>query len=373
LPQLIKKKLAQSNLSTTKENAEVLNIINDGLRGFVTLSSFGVEQQLEQRITNAVKKLIGAKVHQAKVSTVATCIAQLSNVVAQMAISAWTGLLIFKNLVTIGVYSSASNLSFNVFNSLAASAPILAELRSLDPIFEKYHLNDKSNINNSQQNTYFELSNSGSLNINSKNLQVSYQNDKKIFDNPLTFSIMAGEKVAICGDSGSGKSTLLKLISGQLRKYEGNLQLNKFEMRKISYSAIRDKVIYVDQSPYLFNDTIRYNLELGERFAEQELAMALEKSDLLSFVNQLPKKLDTPVGEGGTSLSGGQKQRLALARGLLRKKEIFLLDESTSSLDKKSALKVENDFLSQPDITVLFVSHQLHSENKDKFDQIIYV
>ena len=87
----------------------------------------------------------------------------------------------------------------------------------------------------------------------------------------------------------------------------------------------------------------------------------------------MSRKLDTQVGEEGASLSGGQKQRLALARGLLRNRKLFLLDESTSSLDKTGTIKVENDFLNQPKITVVFVSHQLHEENKDKFDQIITV
>ena len=132
-------------------------------------------------------------------------------------------------------------------------------------------------------------------------------------------------------------------------------------------------MIYVDQIPYLFNGTIRYNLELGEYFSYQEIFDDLRKADLLDYVKELPAGLNTKVGENGTKMSGGQKQRLALARGLLRNRKLFLLDESTSSLDKKSALNVENIFLSQPDITVIFVSHQLHDENKQKFDRIVKI
>ena len=278
LPQLVRKQLATSNLSMTKANANVLDIINDCLRGFSTLSVFGVEYQLERRITASMLKMIKVKVHQAKISTFATCIAQVSNIIAQMLILLWTGLLIFRHMVTIGVFSSASNLSFNVFNSLAAAAPILTELRSLDPVFEKYHLNENTNTINNSNNVrvdkYAEISDP--IDVDAKELQVSYQDNKSVFAEPLTFSITAGEKVAICGDSGSGKSTLLRLISGQLREYRGSLRLNKLEMQKISYSAIRDKVIYVDQSPYLFNDTIRYNLELGQKFTKKELTAALE-------------------------------------------------------------------------------------------------
>ena len=94
---------------------------------------------------------------------------------------------------------------------------------------------------------------------------------------------------------------------------------------------------------------------------------------MLDYVKELPAGLNTKVDENGTKMSGGQKQRLALARGLLRNRKLFLLDESTSSLDKKSALNVENIFLSQPDITVIFISHQLHDENKQKFDRIVKI
>ena len=91
------------------------------------------------------------------------------------------------------------------------------------------------------------------------------------------------------------------------------------------------------------------------------------------FITQMPKGYQSYISQGGRNVSGGQKQRLALARGLLRKKSLFLFDESTSNLDKKTALKVENDFLKQKDITVIFVSHQLHEENKDRFDQLLEI
>ncbi|MDE6547168.1 MAG: ATP-binding cassette domain-containing protein, partial [Lactobacillus sp.] len=163
------------------------------------------------------------------------------------------------------------------------------------------------------------------------------------------------------------------IISGQIKNYQGSVKINNQDEKTLSYDAIREALIYVDQIPYLFNGTIRYNLELGEHFSDQEIFDALRKADLLDYVKELPAGLNTKVGENGTKMSGGQKQRLALARGLLRNRKLFLLDESTSSLDKKSALNVENIFLSQPDITVIFVSHQLHDENKQKFDRIIKI
>lgn len=368
LPQIVHDRLASASLSTTQANENLLSTINDGLRGFATYSIFGVERQLENRITSATMTLIGKKVRQAKYQAVANNIAGFSNILGQTGIEAWTGFLALQKSISIGVIGSSGNLSYNVFNSLAAIAPMWAEMTALTPIFEKYHLDDKSKPK--QIGGTLEKNNFHTLDV--ENLQISF-GDKPVFKQPLNLHISKNQKIALDGDSGSGKSTLLKIISGQIKNYQGSVKINNHDEKTLSYDAIRETLIYVDQIPYLFNGTIRYNLELGEHFSDQEIFDALRKADLLDYVKELPAGLDTKVGENGTKMSGGQKQRLALARGLLRNRKLFLLDESTSSLDKKSALNVENIFLSQPDITVIFVSHQLHNENKQKFDRIIRI
>lgn len=367
LPQLVRKKVASSNFTTSKENEKVVNVINDCLQGFATYNIFTAEQQIEKRITDAVKKLIGAKVRQAKYSSYNGSIAGASNVISQVAIQAWTGFLILEKQVTIGVINSSTSLAFNVFNSLAVIAPILTELQALNPIFNKYQLDEPLKAQTQGGSKIADI------NITAKNLQIAYHPGKPVFKKPLNFIIHDGQKIAVDGESGSGKSTLLKILAGRLTDYTGDLQIDQNEIKNMDNSTLRSNIVYIDQTAYLFNATVRYNLELGQHFTDEEIKSALEKADLWEFVSTLPQKLDTPVGEGGASLSGGQKQRLALARGLLRNRKLFLLDESTSSLDKAGAIKVENDFLNQPKITVVFVSHQLHEENKDKFDQIITV
>lgn len=367
LPQVIHDKLSNANLSTTKANENLLNTINDGLRGLPTFSIFGVERQLEERITAATLALIGKKVHQAKYQAIANNIAGFSNILGQTGIQAWTGFLALQEIISIGVISSSGNLSYNIFNSLAVIAPMWTEMTALTAIFEKYQINNIEPKKEGQK-----LINSNFISLNIKDLQMAF-NNKNVFNHPINLYISSKQKVAIHGDSGSGKSTFLKIISGQIKDYEGSIKLNDQEEKKLSYSSIRKLLIYVDQTPYIFNDTIRYNLELGDHFTDQEITTALKKAKLVDYVHELPKGLNTKVGENGASMSGGQKQRLALARGLLRNRKLFLLDESTSNLDQKNALNVENSFLDQPDISVIFVSHQLHDENKNKFDKIIKI
>lgn len=368
LPQIIHKKLANAGLSTTKANERLLNVINDSLRGFTTFSIFGMERQLEKRIIGTALSVANKKIKQEKYQAVANNLAGFSNIIGQTGIQAWTGFLALNKIISIGVIGSSGNLSYNVFNSLAVIAPIWTEMTALTPIFEKYHLdNNQNSKQEGQQLTDFKFKS-----LSTRNLQMTFDH-KRIFQHPLNIKINTNEKVGIYGQSGSGKSTLLKIISGQIQNYQGSIRLNNIEEKEISYDSLRQTAIYIDQTPYLFDDTVLYNLTLGENFPSEQINKILEKIDLADFINQLPQGLNTQIGEGGANLSGGQKQRLALARGLLRKKSLFLFDESTSNLDKKTALKVENDFLKQKDITVIFVSHQLHEENKDRFDQLLEI
>src|SRR5699024_11988974 len=110
---------------------------------------------------------------------------------------------------------------------------------------------------------------------------------KPVFKQPLNLHISKNQKIAIDGDSGSGKSTFLKIISGQIKNYQGSVKINNQDEKTLSYDAIREVLIYVDQIPYLFNGTIRYNLELGEHFSDQEIFDALRKADLLDYVKEL--------------------------------------------------------------------------------------
>ncbi|MFT9039839.1 ATP-binding cassette domain-containing protein [Schleiferilactobacillus harbinensis] len=365
LPQVVHKKLQVVNLQVTQRNEVFLNGVSDVLKGFDTLLAFQRTQRLMQSVTRYGQKIAACKVEQKKIATEATALGVAANITSQLLTSGWTGVLVFEHITSTGAILSTGSLASNVYNSLANLGPTLNAVRAVAPLLKKYDLAfpapAAADSLSATPVTGFDLTAQ----------HLSYTFGEKSGLAPLSFQLPFPTKAAVIGDSGTGKSTLLNILAGKLADYGGSVTIGGCELRTVPEAALRQALLYVDQIPYIFNSTIRDNLTLGDDFPAAAIWQALTASDLADFVHQQPQGLDTPVGEKGRLFSGGQRQRLALARGLLRHKKILLIDEGTNSLSKASALAVEDNFLAQPDMTVLFVTHQLHAENKERFDQII--
>ena len=127
---------------------------------------------------------------------------------------------------------------------------------------------------------------------------------------------------------------------------------------------------YIEQNVFLFNTTIRENITLGEDFSEEQLHAAIQGSALAADLAAMPDGLDTVVGEDGSNLSGGQKQRVAIARALIHNRSILLVDEGTSALDQKNADLVEKSLLTNPDLTLILISHHLSAARRAQFDRV---
>lgn len=192
--------------------------------------------------------------------------------------------------------------------------------------------------------------------------------ENKIFDN-LSFKIQPNTTVAFVGKSGSGKSTILNLMSKMYQVERGGVFLDGVNINDLNKETLRKTISLVNQFPYIFDMTIKENLLLAKADAsDEELIEAIKKASLEEFVAGLPKGIDTKVGESGIKLSGGQKQRLAIARAMLRKSNIIIFDESTSSLDNfaQEEVKKSIDGLKGKS-TIVIVAHRLSTiKNVDK-------
>ena len=148
---------------------------------------------------------------------------------------------------------------------------------------------------------------------------------------------------AIVGKSGEGKSTILKLINKNYDVSDGKILIDNNDINDLSEETIKNNISVVSQSPYIFNLSIKENIKLANSKAtDDEIVAVCKKVQIHNFIMNLENGYDTLVGENGVILSGGQKQRLAIARALIKKSKIILLDEATSSLDNNNQEKIKN-------------------------------
>ena len=214
-------------------------------------------------------------------------------------------------------------------------------------------------------------SNSKKVDISIKNLSFSYNEDKEVLKN-ISFDIKSGEKVAIIGASGSGKTTIANIISGFYSKNSGDIFYNNISIDDLNRQNLRENIFLILQMPILFNNTLRFNITMGnENISDVEIFKALKIAQLYETVENMPNGLETLVGKHGIRLSGGQRQRLSIARMIIANPAVVIFDESTSALDVHTEVKLFSEleeFLKEK--TVITIAHRLSTvKNAD----MIYV
>ena len=166
------------------------------------------------------------------------------------------------------------------------------------------------------------------------NVSFMYSHNVGNVINNISFSIQAGEFVALAGLSGSGKSTVAKLIQGLYSVTEGSVNINGIDIKRIDQSKVRQAIGVVDQDIFLFNDSIYQNIISGDiSISISDVVSVCKKVGAHDFINSLPEKYNTQIGQSGVSLSGGEKQRIAIARALVRNPQILIMDEPSSAMD----------------------------------------
>lgn len=206
--------------------------------------------------------------------------------------------------------------------------------------------------------------------IRFENVTFGYHPDRPILKN-ATFTIPAGQKVAIVGASGSGKSTVLRLLFRFYDVQEGRITIDGQDIKDMTLESIRKAIGVVPQETPLFNDTILNNVRYGRLDAtDEEVKEVVEKAELTKLLKQLPEGYETKVGERGLMISGGEKQRLAISRVMLKQPQIIFFDEATSALDtetEKLLMNKINNLLSEVNATAVFIAHRLRTvSNTDK-------
>ena len=272
----------------------------------------------------------------------------------------YSGILINNNELNINNFFSflaAMMLAYQPVRSLATlnisvNQGLTAARRVLPLIDIQNEIKDDPNLSD------LEIT---SGNINFKNVNFNYDKDKNVVLNSINLNIKGGKMTALVGHSGSGKSTILNLIPRFYDCDDGDILIDNQSINKKNLYSLRKNISLVSQETTLFDDTIKNNVAYAKLNAsEEDIKLACKNSFASEFIEKLPDKYDTVIGENGVRLSGGEKQRLSIARAMLKGSPIILLDEATSSLDSETESKIQNAInMLTKNRTTIVIAHRL--------------
>ena len=207
--------------------------------------------------------------------------------------------------------------------------------------------------------------------IEFEKVKFQYPNSHKDILNEISFVIQKNKKIALVGPSGSGKSSLMALMIRLFDNQEGNISINNNNIQKLKLANLRKIFSLVTQDTVLFDGSIYENIKYNSSSSKKNIEDAIKFSCVNDFVDDLPEKLETNIGENGVKLSGGQRQRIAIARALAQQNQVILLDEPTSNLDLKTEATLFKNLSNLKNKTLIVIAHRL-STIKD-FDEIYFI
>ncbi len=352
-----------------RESIETLNSnLSNSISGILNVKSFTRESKELERIETSSNEVKSANYHAIKLSAAFIPIIRVAILFGFTATLLIGGFLALDGEIKVATYSVL----------LFITQRLLWPLTELGDTFDLYQRamasfnrifslkNESSEIGNGNIE-FKKLENK----IELKDVSFSYVDNFNVLNN-VDLTIETGQTTAIVGSTGSGKSTLIKLL---LRLYEinnGSISYDSNSLKDIELSSLREKIGLVSQDVFLFEGTVIENIAYGDLNAsESEVWNAAQKSEADEFINNLPQKEKTIVGERGQKLSGGQRQRISIARAILKNPEILILDEATSSVDNETEAAIQRSLdILKKDRTVIVIAHRLSTvRNAD----IIYV
>ena len=358
-------RLTEQEKEISKKNERFVSIVNELLSGFPVIKSFRAETQASRLFSQRNEQAEEAKKNKRRTEQLISLLANDAGIIAQMGIflaGAW--LAISGKGVTAGVVIVFVQLMNYILNPISQVPLLWSNRKAAIALMEK--LSDALSENVREEGR--EKLNGFSEKIEVNDLTYGYEPESPVLKD-MDAQFDAGKSYAIVGGSGSGKSTLLNLLMGSSSNYQGEICIDGVSIKNIESESLYQLMTSVQQNVFVFNDTIRNNVTMFHEFPDKEVTLALERSGLSEFIEKRGEEF--VCGENGANLSGGERQRISIARALLRKSPILLVDEATAALDAATARAVSFSILNLVGMTRIVVTHRLEEAILRRYDKIL--
>ncbi len=353
----IGKTLRRRSLIVQKEQGELTSITEETLNGISVIKAFVSETFFTNKFLDSNSKFFKYSNSLVNRQNIAAPLSEFLGILV-IGVLLWYGgkLVLIDMDLKPAAFITYMGLSYGVLTPAKSISKALYALKKGNAAAERvYELIDSENEFESQK-----IKNIKSFKriIEMKNISFCY-GEIEVLKN-ISLNIKKGETLAIVGASGSGKSTLANLLPRFYDYNSGEVLIDGNELRSISKKSIRSLIGIVGQESILFNGSIKDNIVLGKQIDDDEVYDALKTANALDFINEFNDKIDHKIADNGVNLSGGQKQRIAIARAIISKSPILILDEATSSLDSKSEKLVQDALIKLMDNkTSIVIAHRL--------------
>ena len=358
-------RMVEAETAVSKNNETLTATLKDSLSGFSVIKSFRAEKAICEQFAQNVKAVASAKCHRDRVAVILYSMGNFTGILAQFGVffvGAW--LTVTGRGASAGIVMSFVQMMNYIINPISRVPYILAKRKAAFALIDKLARALNNNVRDEGAHIPLTLSDG----IHMDNVTFSYDGEKEALSH-VTTTFEAGKSYAIVGGSGSGKSTLLNLLMASYSNYEGTIHFDDNELRNISSASLYELVSLIQQNVFVFNNSVRDNVTMFHPFDDNAVNQALALSGLSEFIARRGE--DALCGENGCNLSGGEKQRISIARSLLRKSPVLLMDEATAALDTQTAFRVIGSILDLKGLTRIVVTHALDETILKRYDKIL--
>ena len=358
-------KVAAEEKKVSDRSEAYTSTLRDSLGGFSVIKSFKAEAQMIRIFKENVRELAKAQCGKHKMRILVQMFGSVAGITAQLGVFLFGAYLALSGKgVTAGTTMIFVQLMNYVLSPIGTIPTCIAERKAAKALVEKIAIAINVNVREESKTEHRELKHDITL----KNLSFGYEPEKQVLNN-LNCSFELGKSYAIVGASGCGKSTLLNLLLASNSGYMGSIYFDELELQQISSESLYEMVSIIQQNVFIFNASIRDNITMFSDYPREEVDRAIELSGLSKLIAERGE--DYLCGENGSGLSGGEKQRISIARSLLKKSQVLLVDEATAALDAQTAFQVSNAILDLNNLTRIVVTHALDENLLKRYDYVL--